>query len=167
MPAPVLQLRVPEDTLARLDDRRGEETRSAWVLRLIDRELDGPGPAHVTNEQSATAAPLPALPAGDSSPGVACAGPGCWQRNTSRYGLHRVPLCPACRAAVWIKGHFDHRTDVRKAKEASVADVSGRRREAYAQLLTTARKALEQARLRQATLDRTRQNRQPLHPEPR
>lgn len=53
--------------------------------------------------------------------------------------------------AVWIKGHFDDRTEVRKAKETSVAEVSGRRREAYAQLLTTARKALEQARLRQAT----------------
>ena len=23
-------------------------------------------------------------------------GPGCWQRDTSRYGLRRVPLCPAC-----------------------------------------------------------------------
>lgn len=41
MTSPVLQLRVPEDTLARLDDTRGEETRSAWVLRLIDRELNG------------------------------------------------------------------------------------------------------------------------------
>lgn len=57
--------------------------------------------------------------------------------------------------AVWIKGHFDDRTEVRKAKETSVAEVSGRRREAYAQLLTTARKALEQARLRQATLKST------------
>jgi hypothetical protein len=57
--------------------------------------------------------------------------------------------------AVWIKGHFDDRTEVRKAKETSVAEVSGRRREAYAQLLTTARKALEQARLREATFNNT------------
>jgi hypothetical protein len=27
---------------------------------------------------------------GEPSPGVACVGPGCWQRNTSRYGLRRV-----------------------------------------------------------------------------
>jgi hypothetical protein len=57
--------------------------------------------------------------------------------------------------AVWIKGHFDDRTEERKAKETSVAEVSGRRREAYAQLLTTARKALEQARLRRATFEST------------
>ena len=37
----------------------------------------------------------------------------------------------------------------------AAAQVSGRRREAYAQLLTTARKALEQARLRQATVGST------------
>jgi len=36
----VLQLRVPEDTLAR-GEARGDDTRSAWVLRLIDRELVG------------------------------------------------------------------------------------------------------------------------------
>jgi hypothetical protein len=38
--------------------------------------------------------------AGEPSPGVACAGPQCWERNTSRYGLRRVPLCPACAAAL-------------------------------------------------------------------
>lgn len=42
--APVLQLRVPEDTLAR-DEARGEDTRSAWVLRLIGREPAGQNPA--------------------------------------------------------------------------------------------------------------------------
>ena len=41
MAASVLQLRVPEDTLARIDSARGGDTRSAWVLRLIGRELDG------------------------------------------------------------------------------------------------------------------------------
>ncbi len=40
MSGPVVQLRVPEDTLARLDGTRGEETRSAWILSLIDRETD-------------------------------------------------------------------------------------------------------------------------------
>ena len=41
MSAPVVQLRVPEDTLARLDGARGDDTRTAWILRLIDRELAG------------------------------------------------------------------------------------------------------------------------------
>ena len=26
--------------------------------------------------------------------------PICWQRDTSRYGLRRVPLCPACISAL-------------------------------------------------------------------
>lgn len=46
------------------------------------------------------AAAVIAIADGDPSPGVACAAPGCWQRNTTRYGLRRVPLCPACRAAL-------------------------------------------------------------------
>jgi hypothetical protein len=94
--APVLQLRVPETTLARLDDARGEETRSAWVLRLIDRELSGQ-----TGTPPRAAAPsLAALPDGGPSPGVLCMGPGCWERSTSKYGLRQLPLCPACRAAL-------------------------------------------------------------------
>ena len=47
-----------------------------------------------------TAAAIASIGPGEPSPGAACAGPGCWQRNTSRYGLRRVPLCPACRAAL-------------------------------------------------------------------
>lgn len=30
----------------------------------------------------------------EPSPGTACAGPGCWQRNTTRFGLSRVPCAP-------------------------------------------------------------------------
>ena len=41
MAAPVIQLRVPEETLARIDAVRGGDTRSAWLQRLIDRELAG------------------------------------------------------------------------------------------------------------------------------
>ncbi len=95
MSAPVVQLRVPEDTLARLDGTRGDDTRSAWVLRLIDRELTG---------QTATPAPgspsLAAIPDGDPSYGAICMTPGCWERNTSKYGLRSLPLCEACAAAL-------------------------------------------------------------------
>ena len=96
MSAPVLQLRVPETTLARLDDARGEETRSAWVLRLIDRELDGQAAAPPPAGASSPAAGND----GEPSPGVACSGPGCWNRDTARYGLRRLVLCRACRAAL-------------------------------------------------------------------
>jgi hypothetical protein len=37
---PVLQLRVPETTIARIDAIRGDDTRSAWLQRLIDHELN-------------------------------------------------------------------------------------------------------------------------------
>jgi hypothetical protein len=95
MASPVVQLRVPEDMLAAVDGTRGDGTRSAWILALIERELLGKTPA-----PSPAVSSLAAIPDGEPSPGVACAGPGCWQRNTSRYGLRRVPLCPACRAAL-------------------------------------------------------------------
>jgi hypothetical protein len=45
-------------------------------------------------------APLAALTGSEPSPGVLCAGPGCWQRNTRKYGLRRLPLCDACAAAL-------------------------------------------------------------------
>jgi hypothetical protein len=48
---------------------------------------------------------LAALPDGEPSPGVLCMGPGCLERSTSRYGLRRMPLCPACRAALEGRTH--------------------------------------------------------------
>jgi hypothetical protein len=61
MSAPVVQLRVPEDTLARLDSTRGEETRAARVLGLIESELTGqpatPAPASPSPAASRATAP--------------------------------------------------------------------------------------------------------------
>lgn len=37
---------------------------------------------------------------GIPSPGVACSAPTCWARDTSRYGLRQIPLCPADAAAL-------------------------------------------------------------------
>ena len=119
MTSPVLQLRVPEDTLARLDEARGDDTRSAWVLRLIGRELDGRAAAaenrealtdftaqnrHPRADSAAGAGPL-VFPPGEPCPGVACSGPGCWNRDTARYGLRRLVLCTACAAALQGKIH--------------------------------------------------------------
>jgi hypothetical protein len=99
VPSPVVQLRVPEDILARIDDARGGDTRSAWVLRLIDRELAGQNPAPAP----VGAASLGALPDGEPGNGSVCATPGCWQRDTRKFGLRQLPLClpaaPPSRAA--------------------------------------------------------------------
>jgi hypothetical protein len=40
------------------------------------------------------------LRAGEPSPGALCMGPGCYQRDTARYGLRRLALCTACAAAL-------------------------------------------------------------------
>ena len=89
MAAPVLQLRVPEDTLARIDHARGDDTRSAWLQRLIDRELAGQ-----TATPAAGGPSLAALSADEPGNGALCMGPGCFQRDTSKYGLRQVPLLP-------------------------------------------------------------------------
>ena len=47
-----------------------------------------------------TSPPLTALPAGEPCPGALCMGPGCFQRDTARYGLRRLVLCTACAAAL-------------------------------------------------------------------
>jgi hypothetical protein len=90
---------VSEDTLNRIDAIRGDTTRSAWLQHLIDRELDGQ-PA----TQAATGGPV-TLPAGEPCPGTVCSGPGCWQRDTSRYGLRRLVLCTSCAAALQGREH--------------------------------------------------------------
>jgi len=93
---------VPEDTLARLDGTRGKETRSAWILRLIDRELTGQ-PA--TKNVLTTSSSLAAIPDGEPSPGALCMTPGCFQRDTRKYGLRKLPLCTACAAALQGQVH--------------------------------------------------------------
>jgi hypothetical protein len=69
-------------------------TTPAWLQRLIDREL-----AAQLATQAAPSAAL-ALPNGEPCPGVVCAGHGCWNRDTARYGLRRQVLCHACAAAL-------------------------------------------------------------------
>ena len=42
---------------------------------------------------------------GEPSPGVVCFTPGCFQRDTRKYGLRQLPLCPACAAALEGRVH--------------------------------------------------------------
>jgi len=86
----------------------------AAVQRYLSGELTSqalpasqPGPELTSHAQPAsqvrgqvTSQAITATGPGEPSPGVLCMGPGCWERNTSRYGLRRLPLCPACAAAL-------------------------------------------------------------------
>jgi hypothetical protein len=56
--SPVIQVRVPEDTVARIDQARGDDTRSAWLQRLIDRELNGQQPAPALTSGSWSSFPV-------------------------------------------------------------------------------------------------------------
>lgn len=87
--SPVVQLRVPEATLALIDEARGEQPRSGWFLALAEREFDDIGP-----DQPVANGLMPGLPVtcevppgGIGSPGVACSWPECWVRDTRRYGV--------------------------------------------------------------------------------
>lgn len=60
--SPVLQVRVSEETLARIDAARGEATRSDWARDTIVRALDGE-PAPVSFSESAAADVRPAAEA--------------------------------------------------------------------------------------------------------
>jgi hypothetical protein len=64
-----------------------------------------PGPACQPASQAAAAITITAD--GEPCPGVACSGPGCWNRDTARYGLRRLVLCTACAAA--LQGHVHQR----------------------------------------------------------
>lgn len=61
-------------------------------------------PSAQVTSQAAAVTVITAGP-GEPSPGVLCMGPGCWERNTSKYGLRQLPLCPACRAALEGRTH--------------------------------------------------------------
>lgn len=58
----------------------------------------GSGPCDQVTSQG-TAAAIASIGPGEPCPGVACSGPGCWNRDTARYGLRRLVLC-ACAAAL-------------------------------------------------------------------
>ena len=57
-----------------------------------------------------------------------------------------VATVTAALGAVWIKGHFDDRAQARQAEQARTAAQSDQRRQAYGELVTTARLALRNFR---------------------
>ena len=84
------------------DDLAAELKASGVPLaELVRRGLTtGTAEAPQTSEPGPATSPLAAIGDGEPSPGVLCMGPGCAQRDTARYGLRKLPLCPACHAAL-------------------------------------------------------------------
>ena len=96
----MVQVRVPPDLLEQIDAAAEGTTRTAWLLDAARSALADSGrddvPLAAGLPPPATGGLVPAEP----SPGVACTAPGCWDRTTARYGLRRIPLCPADAAAL-------------------------------------------------------------------
>jgi hypothetical protein len=87
------------------DDLAAEVKASGIPLAELVRRGLNTGTAEVPQPSApgSAASPVAAISGighGEPSPGVVCMAPTCWERNTSRYGLRRVPLCPACAAAL-------------------------------------------------------------------
>ena len=82
----LVQLRVPDDLLGRIDEASEGSTRTAWLLDAAERELDDACPEGPVRD---TPGVTHEAPAGAScvTPGVACSWARCWARNTARYGV--------------------------------------------------------------------------------
>ncbi len=60
--------------------------------------------------------------------------PGCWERNTAKYGLRELPLCTACAAALagkvyqrpWAETRPGNRPHGRLTSEASRGSTAAR-----------------------------------------
>lgn len=93
-----ITIRLPAGMRERIRQARGDLAESEFVVTAITSLLEDAGPDDFPSSPPGPVAARPA--AGVPSPGVLCMGPGCLQRDTSRYGLRRMPLCPACAAAL-------------------------------------------------------------------
>ena len=69
------------------------------LAELVRRGL-GADEAQPTEPAASPVSTTSGLLIGEPSPGVACMAPTCWERNTTRYGLRHVPICPADAAAL-------------------------------------------------------------------
>ena len=79
----LVQLRVPDDLLARIDEACEGSTRTAWLLGLAAEELDDAGPDREPVQASGVRSIGPGLPA----PGVLCIWAACMSRDCDRYGV--------------------------------------------------------------------------------
>ncbi len=95
---------MSQRTSVYLDDGLQAAAKASGVplAELVRRGLAAStAPASQPSVEDVVPPPFPSgLPNGDPCPGVACAGHGCWNRDTARYGLRRLVLCRACVAAL-------------------------------------------------------------------
>lgn len=82
----LVQMRVPEDLLERIDLACAGSNRTAWFLGLAARELDETPPASAPVAAGASAAQR-SIGAGIPSPGVTCMWAACFSRDTDRYAV--------------------------------------------------------------------------------
>jgi hypothetical protein len=92
-----------------LDDDLKAAVKASGVplAELIRRGLTAEADrgAHIPEKNLVKPGSLPGLPAGEPCPGAVCSAPGCWQRDTARYGLRSLALCTACAAALQGNSH--------------------------------------------------------------
>ncbi len=92
---------VPGPASVYLDDDLHTAAKASGVplAEFVRRGLAA-STAPPAQTQVLAAAPLGTLDDGEPSPGVLCAGPGCFQRDICKYGLRQLPLGTACAAAL-------------------------------------------------------------------
>jgi hypothetical protein len=56
--------------------------------------------SHLEPASQGTAAIITTIGHGEPASGTLCMGPGCFGRDTRKYGLRKLPLCTACAAAL-------------------------------------------------------------------
>ena len=107
MPAPQRTARIEDDIWDPAQERAKAEGASLGALMraAVHRYASGdltssaqpasqPHPELTSHAQAAsqgTAAAIAATGTGEPSHGVVCMGPGCWQRDTRKYGLRQLP----------------------------------------------------------------------------
>lgn len=90
----------------------GHLTSIAEPASQPDSQLTSqPGPASASQ---ATATAITFTGAAEPCPGTVCSGPGCWNRDTARYGLRSLVLCTACAAA--LQGNVYQRPGADRAR---------------------------------------------------
>jgi hypothetical protein len=107
MPAPQRTARIEDDIWDPAQARAKTEGASLGALTSNAEPASQPHPDLTSHAQAAShpasqraSAAITVTGGGEPSPGVVCMGPGCWQRDTRKYGLRSLPLCPACAAAL-------------------------------------------------------------------
>jgi hypothetical protein len=81
-----------------LDDslQAAEKASGVPIAELVRRGLGaGSGETAQPTTPGPVGPSLVALPDGEPSHGAICMTPACWQRDTGKYGLRSLPLCPA------------------------------------------------------------------------